>query len=201
MRYLSVLVLLCGVLGLSSVLPAGEFNEKLNIGDAAPDWKDLPGADGAKHSLADYKAKQLMVVVFTCNTCPVAADYEERIAELTKKYADQMAVVAINVGSGKAEEIDAMRERVSSKSLPYTYVRDDSQEIGKAYGAGGTPEFFLLSADRKIVYMGAMDDNSKSAEVKVHYLQDAIDQVLAGKTPPKTETYAHGCRIRYRRSR
>src|SRR5688572_11588743 len=76
---------------------AGEFNEKLNIGADAPAWNELPGTDGKLHSLADLKEKKVVVVVFTCNSCPVAVDYEDRIIEFAKKHADDVAVVAISV--------------------------------------------------------------------------------------------------------
>jgi peroxiredoxin len=176
---------------------AGEHNPKLNIGDAAPPWRELPGTDGKLHSLADLKEKQLVVVVFTCNSCPVAVDYEDRIIEFAKQHAEDVAVVAINVNRGPEDSLEKMQERAAAKGFPYPYLSDSSQKIGQDYGASGTPEFFVLSPSRKIVYMGAMDDSADLKLKKVDYLEPAVQAALAGKTPEIAETYATGCSIRY----
>jgi peroxiredoxin len=180
---------------------AGEFNPTLNIGDAAPAWSELPGVDGKQHSLSDLNEKRLVAVVFTCLSCPVAVDYEERIAAFAKRYERDVAVVAICVSQAEEDNFESLKEGAEEKKFPFVYLADPSQKIGRAYGASGTPEFFLLSPDRNIVYMGAMDDNSEPAQVKTRYLESAVEAVLAGKTPSAQETYAHGCRIRYARER
>jgi peroxiredoxin len=183
---------------------AGEFNPVLNVGDAAPAWADLPGTDGKNHSLIEHDAKSFVLVVFTCNSCPVARDYEERIAAFTKAHAD-VAVVAVNVNRVPEDSLDKMKERATAFKFPYQYLFDESQQIAKDYGAQGTPEFFLLSpaADgaRKVVYMGAMDDNSDRSKVTKQYLADALAAVRQGKPAPVGETYAPGCRIRFARER
>lgn len=178
---------------------AGEFNEKLSIGDAAPAWTNLPGTDGKMHSLDDLKDKKLVVVVFTCNSCPVAADYDDRLVAFAKKHADDVAVVAINVNLVPEDSMEEMKTRAEEKAFPFPYLFDASQKIARDYGAGGTPEFYLLSAERKIVYMGAMDDSADLAAKKVDYLEPAVEAALAGKTPKIAETYSPGCRIRYAR--
>jgi peroxiredoxin len=180
---------------------AGEHNAKLSIGDAAPAWAKLPGTDGKHHSLDDLKDKKLVVVVFTCNSCPVAVDYEDRIIEFAKKHAADVAVVAINVNRVPEDSLPKMKEKAKEKNLPYPYLFDESQQIAKEYGANGTPEFFVLTQDRKIAYMGAMDDSADLMAKKVDYLEPAVQAVLAGKKPEVAETYAHGCRIRYARKR
>jgi peroxiredoxin len=193
-------------LGLMVVLAAGaglagEYNPTLNIGDAAPAWNSLPGTDGKSHSLSDLKDKKLVVVVFTCNSCPVAGDYEDRMIAFARQHAADLAVVAINVNRVAEDSLEKMKQRAQEKGYPYPYIYDETQQIAKAYGATFTPEFFVLSPDRKIVYMGGMDDNSNPAEVKQNYLEPAVAAALAGSKPATAETVARGCRIRYARER
>jgi peroxiredoxin len=192
------------ILATILVLPAvgGEFNRKINIGDAAPAWTDLTGIDGKKHSLADLKDKDLVIVVFTCNQCPVASDYEERIAAFAKKYAGadaKVAFVGINVCVGEDEELPKMVARAKKAGFDFTYVADPSQKVGKAYGASVTPEFFVLNKERKVVYMGAMDDHINPAKVKKTYLDKVVEAVLKGEKPAKAETAAQGCAIEYKK--
>lgn len=177
----------------------GEYNAKLSVGDTAPAWNDLPGTDGKKHSLADLADKPAVVVIFTCNTCPTANDYEERIEAVAKKYGDKVAVVAINVNSVVGDRLPAMIDRADRQKYTYPYLHDASQKIARAYGAEYTPEFFVLNDKRKIVYMGAMDDRSKAADAKENYLNPAIEAALAGKVAAKGEVLARGCRIRWTR--
>jgi peroxiredoxin len=177
---------------------AGEFNKTLSVGDAAPAWKDLPGTDGKKHTLADH-ADKVVVVVFTCNSCPVAESYEDRVIAFAENYKDKVAVVAINVNTVPDDRLDAMKKRAEKKKFPFEYLYDETQKIARDYGATFTPEFFVLTKDRKVAYMGAMDDKSKADELKAKYLEAAVDAVLKGDKPTKAETVAHGCLIRYKR--
>jgi peroxiredoxin len=190
-----VLVVLCL---LPAVAVSGEFNKTLSVGDAAPAWKDLPGTDGKKHSLADH-ADKVVVVVFTCNSCPVAESYEDRVIAVAEKYKDKVAVVAINVNTIPDDRLDAMKKRAAKKKFPFEYLYDETQKIARDYGATFTPEFFVLTKDRKVAYMGAMDDKTKADEVKEKYLEAAVDAVLKGGKPAKAETVAHGCLVRYKR--
>ena len=194
----------CVVLLLASSAVAGKYNQTLNIGDAAPAWTDLPGTDGKKHSFADFKDKELLVVVFTCNSCPVAADYEERILDIAKKFAGpsgKVGLVAINVNKIPDDSLDKMKERAEAKGFTFPYLYDDTQQIAKAYGANYTPEFFVADKNRRIVYMGGMDDNSKVDAVKNKYLEPAIEAALAGAEPIAKETFPRGCMIRYAKER
>lgn len=181
---------------------AGEFNEVLSIGDTAPAWKDLPGTDGKSHSIGDLTKADVVVVVFTCLSCPTATDYEERINALTKKYADgSVAVVAICVNRVEADKLPVLTKRVEEKKLAFHFLYDESQKIAKDYGAIFTPEFYVLNRDRKVVYMGAMDDSTDAAGVKTRYLEDAIVVAKKGGKLAVTETIARGCRVRYVRER
>lgn len=176
---------------------AGKYNKVLDIGSAAPAWENLIGTDGKRHSLADLKGKDAVVVVFTCNSCPVAVGYEPRIAAFAKAHADTVAVVAINVNTGKDDALPAMKERAAKKNFPYAYLYDPTQGIAKKYGAKYTPEFFLLDKDRKVAYMGALDDNSRG-EPSLKYVEAAVAAVRAGKAAPTAETSAAaGCAIRF----
>ncbi len=183
---------------LASFAAGGEHNEVLKIGDVAPAWNDLLGTDGNKHALAELKDKKIVVVFFTCNSCPVAKDYEDRIIELANRNKD-VAFVAINVNRVADDSLEKMTERAKSKQYPYPYLYDETQQIAKQYGANFTPEFFVLDQDRKIAYMGCLDDSTVAKQVKRTYVDNAIQSVLSGKTPEVTETLARGCRIRYAR--
>lgn len=193
-------VLILGGL-LSLPLVAGEFNKTLKIGANAPAWKNLPGVDGKQHSLADLKDKELVVVVFTCNSCACSEEYEDRLIAFAKKYADKAPLVAINVNTIAEDKLDAMKKKATKKKFNFPYLYDESQQIAKDYGATHTPEFFVLNKARQVVYMGSMDDKTNVAEVKDKYLEDAVDAILAGKTPAKAETGPRGCLIRFKRTR
>ncbi len=184
-----------------ALLQAGEFNTVLSPGDAAPAWKELPGVDGKAHSLADLPEKKLVAVVFTCNSCPIAVDYEDRILAFAAKHAESVAVVAINVNTIEEDRLEAMKAHAEEKGFTFPYLFDETQQIAKDFGATGTPEFCLLSPERKVIYMGALDDNTDPAAVKTRYLEDAVAAALAGRAPEKAETFANGCRIRYERRR
>jgi len=181
----------------SSLASAGKFNKVLSVGDAAPEWKDLEGTDGKKHSLADFAGKEVLVVVFTCNSCPVAVGYEDRIIAFAKANAEKVAVVAINVNTIKDDSMPEMVKRAEKKKFPFAYLLDPSQEIAKKFGATITPEFFVLNKDRKVAYMGALDDKSPPGEPTTKYLDAAVKAVLEGKPATESETVAPGCRIRF----
>lgn len=189
------------VVVLVGVSSAGEFNKVISIGDAAPSWTNLPATDGKKYSLADFKASEYVVVVFTCNSCPCAEDYEDRIIAFAKKFKDKATVVAINVNLVKEDSLDEMKKKANKKNFPFIYLFDESQKIAKNFGATYTPEFFILNKDRKVVYMGAMDDRNTASEVKVTHLDDALTLLLKGEKPKVSETVGRGCMIRYKRIR
>jgi peroxiredoxin len=184
---------------------AGEFNPTLNVNDPAPIWKDLPGVDGKSHSLADLDAKKPVIVVFTCNSCDVATDYEDRIIAFAKKHHDEAAVVAICASAKPADALPRMKERAEQKKFTYPYLFDKSQAIGQAYGANFTPEFFLLSPgkpdERRILYMGAMDDSTYADKVTTTYLESALAATIKGEAPAIKETAPRGCRIKYPRQK
>jgi hypothetical protein len=143
---------------------AGKFNAKLNIGDSAPMWTALPG--GRQESLAQRSQGQ------GCNcrrlhlqrSAPVSRVYEDRLIEFTAKYAGadkKVAFVAISCGREKGDGLPEMKERAKEKGFNFPYLYDESQKVGRAYGATVTPEFFVLDKAR-VVYMGAMDDGNRA---------------------------------------
>lgn len=184
---------------VSAPAGAGKFNKKLSIGDAAPTWEKLEATDGKKYSFADWKDKDVLVVVFTCNSCTVAESYEDRLiafAAECNKEGSKVGFVAINVNTGKADALPAMKERATKKKFGFTYLYDPSQKTALAYGANFTPECFVLNKDRKVVYMGAFDD--KLAGPKTHYVPDAVKAAFDGKAAPTAESSAAGgCKIRF----
>lgn len=183
---------------------AGEYNPTLSIGDAAPAWEKLPGVDGKTLSLADLKGKDVVVLVFTCNSCPFAVDYEDRLVAFAKKYCTpegKVALVAVNVNQIDEDSLPKMKERAEKKGFTFPYLFDETQQIAKDYGATFTPEFFVLDRERKIVYMGAMDDQTDPAKVTARYVETAVEAVLGGKAIEVKETVARGCLVRYARKR
>lgn len=170
----------------------------LAVGDAAPAWKDLEGVDDKTHSLSDINNAKAIVVIFTCNHCPVAQAYEDRIIELTTDYKDKgVEVVAINVSNMEDDKLPAMKKRAEEKGFEFAYLYDPSQEIGRSFGATVTPHAFLLDSEGKLAYAGAIDDNMELAEVQHRYLRDALDAVLAGNKPGVDSIKPVGCGIRY----
>lgn len=179
---------------------AGKFNKVLSVGDPAPAWDGLEGTDGRKHSSAELKGKDAVVVVFTCNSCPVAAGYEDRVIAFAKKYAGpdgKVGLVAVNVNTVKDDLLPAMTQRAEKKKFPFAYLFDPTQEIARKFGANYTPEFFVIDRDWKVAYLGAMDDKSPPQAASVGHLEQAVEAVLAGKPAPTGETLARGCRIRF----
>lgn len=194
-RRLTVAVAAIGIyLLMRTGLPAAE----LKIGDPAPSWSGIIGIDDREHGLSDYGDAKAIVLVFTCNHCPVAKAYEDRLVALQKDYqAKGVQLVAVNVNTIAADRLDKMKERAKDKGFNFPYLYDESQKIGRDYGATCTPHVFVLDKDRKIAYMGAIDDTQAAAKVKKHFLRDALDAILAGEKPAKAATKQFGCSIKY----
>jgi peroxiredoxin len=173
------------------------------VGDAATDFS-LKNIDGKMVSLADYKQAKGFIVVFTCNHCPYAVAYEDRIIALDKKYKPLgYPVIAINPNDPAAQPLDsyaAMQVRAKEKGFTFPYLLDDGQTIYPQYGAEKTPHVFVLkkTVNKQVVsYIGAIDNNYRNAaEATEHYVADAVDALLAGKAPAVTKTVAIGCSIK-----
>ncbi len=170
------------------------------IGDKATDFK-LKSVDGKMYGMADYKDAKGFIIVFTCNHCPFAKKYEDRINALAKKYKPQgYVLLAINPNDPSVEPDDSfelMKVRAKEKGFAFPYLFDEGQKIYPQYGATKTPHVFLLDKNRIVKYIGAIDDNVDSAnDVKEKYLENAIAALESGKTPSPETTKAIGCSIK-----
>ena len=178
----------------------------LVLGSAAPPFS-LPGVDGKIHKLSDYAASPVLAVVFTCNHCPYAKAYEQRIMDLDKKCQSKgYPVIAISPNDPKMvpdDSYDNMVKRSKEKSYSFPYLFDESQQVARKFGAMKTPHVFVLNKSLKgytVEYIGAIDDNTEDpTQVKQHYVDDAVTALLQGKQVPVSETKAIGCTIKWKK--
>ena len=174
-------------------LAAPAYAAEVEIGAKAPDFKSLSGVDGKDYGLADMKDAKVVVVCFTCNSCPVAVAYEDRFVEFNKKYAGKgVKFIAINANK-KTEDLAVMKSRAEEKGFNFPYVFDKSGQLADQYGARVTPHIFVLDQDRKVAYVGAFDDKQNGPTK--NYVADAVDSLLAGKKVEVTNSKAFGCGI------
>jgi peroxiredoxin len=174
-----------------------------DIGDVATDFK-LENIDGNFVSLSDFKQAKGFIVVFTCNTCPYAVAYEDRIEALNQEYAPKgypvIAIMPNNVQSKPGDSMTAMQKRAKEKGFTFPYLIDADQSIYPQYGATKTPHVYILESTDKgpvVQYIGAIDDNYKDAAlVKIKYVQNAVDALLEGVTFETHKTKAIGCSIK-----
>ena len=175
----------------------------LKIGDLAP-RHTLPDTEGEPHTVGDPDGAAASAVIFTCNHCPYARAWEDRIVRIQADYADRGAqVITINPNDPQKYPDDSfprMKERAQEKGFNFPYLYDESQEVARAYGAERTPEVFLFGTDGTLLYHGTVDDNYEDPKaVKNHYLRDALDATLANEEqPPVAETRPIGCTIKWR---
>ena len=190
--------ILVGWTSLFAAVASADERAPLVPGAPAPAWTGLPGTDDKAHSLSDLDAAPVVVVAFTCNDCPFAESYEDRLIDFAEAYASRgVALVAINVSTEPANRMPAMKTRAAAKGFPFPYLFDASQRIGKAYGAKVTPHIFVLNKKRKVAYVGAFDDSRVLDRVKHQYVQEAVEALLDGKEPAVEKTRAVGCLIHY----
>jgi peroxiredoxin len=168
-----------------------------DIGTEAPTFT-LPDTDGTQHSPGGARAT---LVVFTCNHCPYALAWHDRIAAVAQDYPD-VKVLAISSNDAERyprDSYDAMRERVAADGgWPMPYLYDESQEVARAYGAKTTPDCFLIDAEGRIVYRGAPDADYQDPSLNAVWLRGAIDAVLAGAVPEPARTKPVGCSIKWK---
>ena len=182
----------------------------LALGASAPDF-NLPGVDDQTHALKDYAAARVLVVVFTCNHCPSAQYYEERLKALVTDYAPKgVAVVAIMPNDPKSVRLDElgytdlgdsfadMKIRARDRQFNFPYLYDgETESVARAYGPVATPHVFVFDAARKLRYVGAFDDAERVQKVKRRYTRDALDALLAGQEPPVAQTKIVGCSVKW----
>lgn len=173
------------------------------IGDIATDFK-LENIDGNMVSMADYNEAKGFIVVFTCNTCPYAVAYEDRVEALNKKYADKgypvIAIMPNNTDVKPGDNMAAMKARAKAKGFTFPYLMDKGQKVYPQYGATKTPHIYILQKTKKgnqVKYIGAIDDNYQDASaVTKTYAEDAVNALLEGKEVPEAKTRAIGCSIK-----
>jgi len=174
-----------------------------DIGDIATDFK-LMNIDGKMVSLSDYKDAKGFIITFTCNTCPYAVLYEDRLEALNKKYAPKgyplIAIMPNNTDIKPGDSMEAMKTRAKEKGFTFPYLMDKGQKIFPQYGATKTPHMYVLQKTDKgnvVRYIGAVDNNYKDASaVTERYVENAVNALLKGKEVTETKTRAIGCSIK-----
>ncbi|MEZ4802112.1 MAG: thioredoxin family protein [Gelidibacter sp.] len=186
---------------VSSVVTAPGTGYK--VGDIATDFS-LKNIDGSMVSLSNFKNAKGFIVIFTCNTCPYAVAYEDRIEALNKRYASKgypvIAIMPNNTDVKPGDNMESMQARAKAKGFTFPYLMDEGQKIYPQYGATKTPHVYVLQKTFKgnqVKYIGAIDDNYQdAAAVKTKYVENAVDALLAGKEVQEKETRAIGCSIK-----
>lgn len=204
--------LLLGALCVAAALSAAETptHPILPLGSPAPDFK-LPGVDGRTYRLKDFSRAKVLVVIFTCNHCPTAQAYEERIKQLVDAYqARGVAFVAINPNHAEAVRLDelgytdlddtfeSMKIRARQRAFNFPYLDDGpTEKVAKQYGPVATPHVFLFDRARRLRYQGRIDDSERESLVKSRDTRAALDALLAGQEPPVTQTKVFGCSTKW----
>jgi peroxiredoxin len=173
----------------------------LDIGDSAPDFS-LPATDGKTYALTDFADAKVLVVFFTCNHCPFVVGSDEVTRATAERFADQGVVfVGINSNSKNTYAEDAfphMVERMKEHQFPWTYLRDESQDVARAYGALRTPHFFVFDQERRLVYTGRGVDNPRdTSKMTVNDLANALEDHLAGRSIRVPVTNPIGCNVKW----
>lgn len=177
-------------------------NDKLKIDSSIPNFS-LIGIDDKTYSLKTFSDKNILIIIFSCNHCPYVQAYEDRLILLQRKFAfDKVQFVAINSNDDVKypdDSFEEMKKRAELKKFNFPYLRDETQEVAKVFGATHTPQIFLFDKKRKLKYEGKIDDNWQEPDkVKSAYLRDAIVEVLNKKEVSVPETFSIGCTIKWK---
>lgn len=193
-------------LRLSEGLAPRESDHSLAAGERMPAF-GLVGVDGNLHRYATPLKRKATAFVFTCNSCPDAIEYQERLIGLAKRYkvdVREAAAEIVLINSNDARQVledsfDAMRTAAKAKVYPFAYLYDEGQHVAKAFGATRTPQVFVVDGGGVIRYAGAIDDSVDASKVTRRYLQDALDAVVAGRTAATARTEPVGCTIKWKK--
>jgi peroxiredoxin len=188
-----------------ALVAANPIKNGYDLGDKVADFK-LKNTNGKMVSLSDYKDAKGAIVIFDCNTCPYSQKYNSRIIDLNEKYAAKgFPVIAVQPNDPKVspgDSFDEMVKQANKKNYKFPYLFDENQTVANAFGATNTPHVFVLhktGSDFNVVYIGAIDDNSRDANaVTKKYVEEAVDALLSGKEVPATKTKAIGCTIKWK---
>jgi peroxiredoxin len=187
---------------------AGKYNHVLNLGDSMPTFKDLPAIDGTTLSSNDLN-EEVVVLVLLANHCPWVRGMDQGLVKLVdSQKTNNVRVVGLSVNHREDDRLPAMQQHAKKVGYNFTYVFDESQQLGRDLGATRTPEYFVFNKDRKLVYMGLLynspakmnDDGAVhhiNGEVTANYVADAIAATLEGAEVTLAETRAHGCSAKY----
>lgn len=179
----------------------GAAADWLVLGERVPGF-ELPATDGMTHSLADSVGAPATVVVWTCNHCPYALAWHDRLVEAARDYASSgVRFYAINSNDADrypADSLEAMRERVGHEGWPFPYLHDESQGVARAWNAKVTPHVYVLDTERRLRYQGAPDPDYQEPAHNASWLRQAVDAVLAGEAPARPETDPVGCSIKWK---
>ena len=207
-RFTRIPTFLAAALLAALPLSAGSYNAVAEIGDPLPAFSDLPATDGSSLSSSDL-TEDVVVLVFLANHCPWVRGMDGDLVKLVDSFAgESVRFVGVSVNHREEDRLPTMREHAAANGYRFTYVFDESQELGRALGATRTPEYFVFDADRTLVYMGAIHDSPAQessdgsiaytqGEPTEHYVADAIRATLAGEPVATAETRAHGCSVEY----
>jgi peroxiredoxin len=202
-------LLITAMLIVPATAIAGEYNAVMNIGDPLPAFDNLPTTDDGTLSSADL-TESVVVLVSLANHCPWVKGMDKGLVELVDQFKGQdVRVVGFAVNLREDDRLPAMKKHAANNGYNFTYVFDESQELGRKLGATRTPEYFVFNADRELVYMGLLTNSparvTRSGEIsfingepKDFYVADAITATLAGEAVDPAETRAHGCSVEYK---
>ena len=197
-RPIHTLILLAGVLlSYNATSPKSDYYV---VGDKAEDFS-LRNVDGRKISMDSFPDAKGFIIIFTCNHCPYAQLYEQRIINLHRKYEPKgFPVIAINPNDPEIVPEDSFEEmviRAKANKYPFVYLHDSAQTVFPKFGANRTPHVFVLNKNRVVRYIGAIDDNPETAgAVKEKYVENAVNGMLRGERPNPDFTRAIGCTIK-----
>ena len=186
----------------------GQYNAILDIGDPMPRFVDLPTTADETIDSDNIRAS-VVVLISLANHCPWVRGMDRDLVALANRYRGKdVRFIGFSVNHREDDRLPAMKQHARDNAYPFTYMYDESQEIGRKLGASRTPEYFVFNEQRKLVYMGALYDSPAkmsgdgsirhiNGEPQQHYVRDAIDATLAAKPVAVSETRAHGCSVKY----
>jgi peroxiredoxin len=208
--FVTLLVVLTQMLSIGDADTPAILRETLKIGDSAPDF-DLPGIDGGRYRLSDFVESRLLLVVFTCNHCPTAQAYEQRLVELSVEYSKRdVAMVAVTPNDPQSVRLDELgytdlsdsfeetKLRAEAVGFDFPYLYDgDTQAMARAYGPVATPHVFIFDENRTLRFVGRIDDDENPGKASTHDTRNALDALLTGVTVPVERTRVFGCTIKW----
>jgi peroxiredoxin len=193
---------------LDKMCTAGKYNQIISIGDEMPSFNSLPAIDGSSLSSNDL-SEEVIVIVLLANHCPWVRGMDQDLVKLVdSQKGKSVRVVGLSVNHREDDRLPAMQEHAKKVGYNFTYVFDESQQLGRDLGATRTPEYFVFNKDRKLTYMGLLYNSPAkmnsdgsihhiNGEVTENYVSDSISATLAGFEVKLAETRAHGCSVKY----